>query len=242
MPNRTNSVLVRCVYSGLVGGVDRLSFRLSCFLRPSAQVLSRLGFLPGAGELPRRLGFSCICAARVTVAPAVGAVPLCLVPRWHKGRCYVSVVCFGSMPVQRPGWGIAVYGSCSVVGLCWWAGGLALVMCAFGDFLPYSLLADAFLTIATLCNTYSTAKTHAQSHNKPITKTASCIPAAKQAHNGGNWSHGYGGAGNPGIRWLGTELTGVLESGLTASARGCRQQRDPIPRLCTECTAPCPLT
>ena len=31
-------------------------------------------------------------------------------------------------------------------------GGLAFVVCAFGSFLPYFLLAYAFLTIASLCN------------------------------------------------------------------------------------------
>ena len=30
--------------------------------------------------------------------------------------------CVGWMPVQRPGWGVAVCGSCSVVGLRWWTG------------------------------------------------------------------------------------------------------------------------
>ena len=53
-----------------------------------------LGFITGTGGLPRRLGFSCMCAARVPVAPAVGAMPLCLrlVPRWHRVRCDVGVV------------------------------------------------------------------------------------------------------------------------------------------------------
>ena len=86
-----------CVYvCDQVRGVDRLSFCLSCLLRPSVPALPRLGFLTGAGGLPRRLGFSCMCAARVPVAPAVGAVPLCLclVPLWHRGRCDVSVVCW----------------------------------------------------------------------------------------------------------------------------------------------------
>ena len=67
--------------------LNRLSFRLSCLLRPSAP--PRLGFQMGAGVWSWLLGFSCICAARVPVAPAVGAVPLCLVPRWHRGRCDV---------------------------------------------------------------------------------------------------------------------------------------------------------
>ena len=74
-------------------GVDRFSFCLSCLVRPSVPCL---GFLKGAGGVPRRLGFSCVCAARVPVAPAVGAVPLCLclVPLWHRVRCDVSVVCW----------------------------------------------------------------------------------------------------------------------------------------------------
>ena len=58
--------------------------------------LQCLDVLLGAGELPRRLAFSCVCAELVPVALAVGAVPLCLclVPRWHKVRCNVSVVCW----------------------------------------------------------------------------------------------------------------------------------------------------
>ena len=36
--------------------------------------------------------------------------------------CVMCVWCVGLMPVQQPGWGIAVYGSFSVVGLCWWDG------------------------------------------------------------------------------------------------------------------------
>ena len=35
-------------------------------------------------------------------------------------------------------------------------GGLAFVVCAFGGFLPYFLLAYAFLTIASLCKTLFT--------------------------------------------------------------------------------------
>ena len=44
------------------------------------------------GGLTQRLSFSCMCAVRVPVAPAVGAVPLCLVRRWHRGRCDVRVL------------------------------------------------------------------------------------------------------------------------------------------------------
>ena len=39
-------------------------------------------------------------------------------------------------------------------------GGLAFVVCASNGFLPYFLLANAFLTIASLCNTACTAHTH----------------------------------------------------------------------------------
>ena len=52
-----------------IRGVDRLSFRLSCLLRPSAAALPCLGLITGAGGLPQRLGFSCMCTARVPVAP-----------------------------------------------------------------------------------------------------------------------------------------------------------------------------
>ena len=66
-----------------VRGLDRLRFRLFCLSRPSAPAC------PG-------LGFRCMRAAWLHVAPAVGAVPLCLrlVPRWHRVRCDVSVVCW----------------------------------------------------------------------------------------------------------------------------------------------------
>ena len=41
------------------------------------------------------LYFSCLCAERVPVAPAVGAVLhcLCLVPWWHRLRCDVLARC-----------------------------------------------------------------------------------------------------------------------------------------------------
>ena len=62
-----------------------------------------LGFITGAGGSPRRLGFSCICAARVPVSPAVDAVPLCLVPWWYRVRCDVLVTCLysGLVVLQR---------------------------------------------------------------------------------------------------------------------------------------------
>ena len=34
--------------------------------------------ITGVGAFPRCLGFSCMCAARIPVAPAVDVVPLCL--------------------------------------------------------------------------------------------------------------------------------------------------------------------
>ena len=79
-----------------IWGLDRLKFRPFCLLRPSAPALPCLGFITGAGWLCRRLGFGCMCAARVFVASAVGAAPLYLflVPRWHRVRCDVSVVCW----------------------------------------------------------------------------------------------------------------------------------------------------
>ena len=49
---------------------------------------------------PGRLDLSCVCAARVPVSPAVGAVlpSLWLVPSWHRVQCDVRVVsCFKLM-------------------------------------------------------------------------------------------------------------------------------------------------
>ena len=48
--------------------------RCSGLARPSAPALQCLDVLSGAGELPRRLVFSCVCAGLVPVAPAVAAV------------------------------------------------------------------------------------------------------------------------------------------------------------------------
>ena len=45
--------------------------------RPRAPALQCLDVFLGAGELPRRLVFSCVCAGMVPVAPAVGAVLVC---------------------------------------------------------------------------------------------------------------------------------------------------------------------
>ena len=56
--------------------------------------------------------------------------------------------------VQQPGWGIAVCGLCSVVALCWWAGVCCVCLWWFPALV---LLAYAFLTIASLCNTSTKA-------------------------------------------------------------------------------------
>ena len=49
----------------------------SVFRPGQAQRFRVLTVFLGAGELPRRLVFSCVCAGRVPVAPAVGAVLVC---------------------------------------------------------------------------------------------------------------------------------------------------------------------
>ena len=49
-------------------------FRPGQASRASASVSRRV---LGAGELPRRLAFRCMCAGMVPVAPAVGAVLVC---------------------------------------------------------------------------------------------------------------------------------------------------------------------
>ena len=51
-----------------------------CLIAPA---LPRLGFLTGAGGLPRRLSFGFMCTAWLPVVPVVGVAPLCLylVPR-----------------------------------------------------------------------------------------------------------------------------------------------------------------
>ena len=90
-------------------------FRLLC---PGALTLRSLDMISGAEVLPWRLTFSYVCAERVPLAPAVGAVlpHLCLVPWRHRARCDVSVVCW--LDACTAAWlEIAVYGSCSVVGL-----------------------------------------------------------------------------------------------------------------------------
>ena len=68
--------------------------RCSGLARPCAPALQCLDVLSGAGELPRRLVFSCVCAGLVPVAPAVGAVLayLRLVLWWHAAWFDVCVV------------------------------------------------------------------------------------------------------------------------------------------------------
>ena len=51
--------------------------RCSGLARPCAPALPCLAVFLGAGELPRRLVFSCVCAGMVPVAPTVGAVLIC---------------------------------------------------------------------------------------------------------------------------------------------------------------------
>ena len=79
-----------CVW---VLGLEHLRLRAFCFLCPTAPALQCLGVTPGAGGLPRCLDFSCVCAARVPVVPAVDAMLqfLWLVPWWHRVQCDVCV-------------------------------------------------------------------------------------------------------------------------------------------------------
>ena len=65
-----------------------------CLLRPSAPALRCLGMISGPEGLLRRLKFSCVCAAQVPVATAVGNVlpELYLLPLWHRLRCDVCGV------------------------------------------------------------------------------------------------------------------------------------------------------
>ena len=51
--------------------------RCSGLARPRTPALQCLDVFLGAGELPRRLVFSCVCAGMVPVAPVVGAVLVC---------------------------------------------------------------------------------------------------------------------------------------------------------------------
>ena len=61
------------------------------------------------------------------------------------------------MHVQRPGWGIAIFGSCSVVGLRWWAGVYRVCVCAFGGFLTKTEIGSSEIAEA-------------------LTRAASCTP------------------------------------------------------------------
>ena len=61
---------------GWVRGLDRPRVRPFCLLQPSAPALTCRDFIMGAGRLPRRLGFSCMCTAWLPVVPsAPGPVP-----------------------------------------------------------------------------------------------------------------------------------------------------------------------
>ena len=77
-----------CVWLGSGFGTPQFPFFLFMMAQRAGAAVSGLHH--------GRLGFNCTCAARVPVAPAVGAVPLCLcqVPQWHRVRCDVSVVCW----------------------------------------------------------------------------------------------------------------------------------------------------
>ena len=95
---------------------------------------------------------------RVASAPRFLLYVRCAGPcRPHGGSCVLvsgaSVAqgamcmwCVGWMHVQRHGWGIAVYGSCSVVRLFWWAS----ICCVFLWWFPALVPTYAFLAIASL--------------------------------------------------------------------------------------------
>ena len=74
----------------------------------------------GAGELPRRVVFSCVCAGMVPVEPAVGAVLVCA--RGTGGRrCGLMCVCgiFASCMYSALIGGLLPCTSYRVVGLRW---------------------------------------------------------------------------------------------------------------------------
>ena len=96
--------------------------RCSGLARRCAPALPCLAVFLGAGELPRRLIFSCVCAGMVPVAPAVGAVLVCA---W------------------RPWWQAVWFDVCVVS---------SLAVCAFDGFLLWIRIASACPTIASLCN------------------------------------------------------------------------------------------
>ena len=116
---------------GWCRGLDRPRVHPLFLLQPSAPALACWGFITGAGWLPRRLGFSCMCTAWLPVVPVVGAAPLCLclVPRWHRVRCDVRVVCW--LDASTAAWsGIGVGGLPFVarVALLACVGGLTLIV------------------------------------------------------------------------------------------------------------------
>ena len=114
-----------------VWGLNRYRFRAFGLLSHSVPALPCPAFITGAGGLPRRLGFCCMCAAQVPVAPTVGAVSLCLVPRWHRERCACGVLVgcmYSGMVGGSPSMGRVALFACF--------GGLAFVVGSFGGFLP----------------------------------------------------------------------------------------------------------
>ena len=66
-----------------------------CLLRPSAPALRCLGAISGTGGLPWCLDFSCVCAERLSVAPAVGTA-LPYICAWCLGGTGCSVMCVES--------------------------------------------------------------------------------------------------------------------------------------------------
>ena len=94
------------------------------------------------GGFPRRRGFSCMCTTWLPVVPVVGATPLCLcmVPRWHRVRCDVRVVCW--LDAFTAAW-LGGLPFVARVALLACIGGLAFVVCALGGF--------PALVVACLC-------------------------------------------------------------------------------------------
>lgn len=96
-----------------------------------------LGLLVGAGELPRRLEFRCVCARGVPALPAIGAV-LSLSVRAALMACsgVMRMWCPGSMHVRRPGGRFAFLARMALLA---YVGGLTfsppVCVCAFVGFL-----------------------------------------------------------------------------------------------------------